>query len=130
MLGRVVETVPPPFAHMINSRRLNNKTKDTYVRVPPVLVLQDAPPQYYSSRQTLVGSSCLEQTHAMDDDSQVRKHVCGDSPNKQSLLLTGEKGQRVTIPRLLSTYNHIKCQLMCFFQLNITIQPFSIPIFS
>lgn len=91
MLGRVVETVPPPtLRHMINSERLNNKTKDTYVRVPPVLVLQDAPPQYYSSRQTLVGSSCLEQTHAMDDDTQVRK--------------------RVTIPKLLPTYNHVKCQ--------------------
>ncbi|XP_075994879.1 uncharacterized protein LOC142989290 isoform X2 [Genypterus blacodes] len=28
----------------------------------------DTPPQYYSSRQTLVGSSCLDQTHIMDDD--------------------------------------------------------------
>ncbi|XP_035511179.1 uncharacterized protein si:ch73-364h19.1 [Morone saxatilis] len=27
----------------------------------------DAPPQYYSSRQTLVGSPCLEQTQIMDD---------------------------------------------------------------
>ncbi|XP_059204225.1 uncharacterized protein si:ch73-364h19.1 [Centropristis striata] len=27
----------------------------------------DAPPQYYSSRQTLVGSPCLEQTQMMDD---------------------------------------------------------------
>ncbi|XP_060882360.1 uncharacterized protein si:ch73-364h19.1 isoform X1 [Labrus mixtus] len=31
----------------------------------------DAPPQYYSSRQTLVGSACLEQSHIVDDnDSQ------------------------------------------------------------
>ncbi|KAG7505848.1 hypothetical protein JOB18_041309 [Solea senegalensis] len=29
----------------------------------------DAPPQYYSSRQTLVGSSYLEQTQIMDDSS-------------------------------------------------------------
>ncbi|XP_069004653.1 uncharacterized protein [Embiotoca jacksoni] len=28
-----------------------------------------APPQYYSSRQTLVGSPCLEQTQIMDDSS-------------------------------------------------------------
>ncbi|XP_007574270.2 PREDICTED: uncharacterized protein LOC106906928 [Poecilia mexicana] len=27
----------------------------------------DAPPQYYSSRQTLVGSPCLEQTHIPED---------------------------------------------------------------
>ncbi|XP_061556624.1 uncharacterized protein si:ch73-364h19.1 [Phycodurus eques] len=35
----------------------------------------DAPPQYYSSRQTLVGSPCLEQTHIPDanntDGSQL-----------------------------------------------------------
>ncbi|XP_022058041.2 uncharacterized protein si:ch73-364h19.1 [Acanthochromis polyacanthus] len=32
----------------------------------------DAPPQYYSSRQTLVGSACLEQTHITDDsDTQL-----------------------------------------------------------
>ncbi|GAA6226100.1 uncharacterized protein LOC108881039 [Lates japonicus] len=29
----------------------------------------DAPPQYYSSRQTLVGSSCVEQTQIMDDSN-------------------------------------------------------------
>ncbi|XP_008303987.1 uncharacterized protein LOC103375462 [Stegastes partitus] len=29
----------------------------------------DAPPQYYSSRQTLVGSPCLEQTHVVDDSN-------------------------------------------------------------
>ncbi|XP_049601121.1 uncharacterized protein si:ch73-364h19.1 [Syngnathus scovelli] len=35
----------------------------------------DAPPQYYSSRQTLMGSSCLEPTHFLDgnnaDESQL-----------------------------------------------------------
>ncbi|CAJ1076915.1 uncharacterized protein LOC117832127 [Xyrichtys novacula] len=31
----------------------------------------DAPPQYYSSRQTLVGSACLENTHIMDDNRQA-----------------------------------------------------------
>ncbi|KAG7243711.1 hypothetical protein INR49_011268 [Caranx melampygus] len=30
---------------------------------------EDAPPQYYSSRQTLVGSPCLEQTQIMDDNN-------------------------------------------------------------
>ncbi|XP_077940112.1 uncharacterized protein LOC120827588 isoform X1 [Gasterosteus aculeatus] len=30
----------------------------------------DAPPQYYSSRQTLVGSPCLEPTHTVDDRTQ------------------------------------------------------------
>ncbi|XP_029363924.1 uncharacterized protein LOC115047257 [Echeneis naucrates] len=29
----------------------------------------DAPPQYHSSRQTLVGSSCLEQTQVVDDNN-------------------------------------------------------------
>ncbi|KAM8723176.1 uncharacterized protein AB9X84_003239 isoform 1-T1 [Acanthopagrus schlegelii] len=29
----------------------------------------DAPPQYYSSRQTLVGSSCPEQTQILDDNN-------------------------------------------------------------
>ncbi|XP_077395844.1 uncharacterized protein LOC144032038 isoform X1 [Festucalex cinctus] len=29
----------------------------------------DAPPQYYNSRQTLVGSSCLEQTHFPDTNN-------------------------------------------------------------
>ncbi|KAM4531686.1 uncharacterized protein PAE49_023829 [Odontesthes bonariensis] len=29
----------------------------------------DAPPQYYSSRQTLVGSPCSEQTHIIDDSN-------------------------------------------------------------
>ncbi|XP_070837857.1 uncharacterized protein [Chaetodon trifascialis] len=29
----------------------------------------DAPPQYYSSRQTLVGSPCLEQSQIMDDNN-------------------------------------------------------------
>ncbi|XP_041825734.1 uncharacterized protein LOC121629896 [Melanotaenia boesemani] len=29
----------------------------------------DAPPQYYSSRQTLVGSPCLEQTQIIDDSN-------------------------------------------------------------
>uniref|UniRef100_A0A1A7WC88 Uncharacterized protein n=2 Tax=Iconisemion striatum TaxID=60296 RepID=A0A1A7WC88_9TELE len=32
----------------------------------------DAPPQYYSSRQTLVGSACLEQTQIMDDSNTQR----------------------------------------------------------
>lgn len=29
----------------------------------------DAPPQYYSSRQALVGSACLESSHILDDDN-------------------------------------------------------------
>ncbi|XP_061568793.1 uncharacterized protein si:ch73-364h19.1 isoform X2 [Cololabis saira] len=29
----------------------------------------DVPPQYYSSRQTLVGSPCLDQSHIIDDSS-------------------------------------------------------------
>ncbi|XP_045571173.1 uncharacterized protein isoform X2 [Salmo salar] len=39
-----------------------------HVTVPSVL-LQDAPPQYYSSRQTLVGNPCLEQTHDIIHDN-------------------------------------------------------------
>ncbi|KAG7505850.1 hypothetical protein JOB18_041309 [Solea senegalensis] len=35
----------------------------------------DAPPQYYSSRQTLVGSSYLEQTQIMDDSSTQAGHL-------------------------------------------------------
>ncbi|XP_062421857.1 uncharacterized protein si:ch73-364h19.1 isoform X2 [Pungitius pungitius] len=31
----------------------------------------DAPPQYYSSRQTLVGSPCLEPTQSVDDSTQA-----------------------------------------------------------
>lgn len=41
--------------------------------MPLLPVLQGAPPQYYSSRQMLVGSPCLETTQAPDDmDTQVR----------------------------------------------------------
>ena len=37
-----------------------------------LFVFQDAPPQYYSSRQTLVGFPCSEQTHIDDSNTRVR----------------------------------------------------------
>ncbi|XP_037647049.1 uncharacterized protein si:ch73-364h19.1 isoform X1 [Sebastes umbrosus] len=45
----------------------------------------DAPPQYYSSRQTLVGSSCLEQTQIMDDTQQAGQLFYVGLPSSYSL---------------------------------------------
>ncbi|KAM7386636.1 hypothetical protein PAMA_009310 [Pampus argenteus] len=46
----------------------------------------DAPPQYYSSRQTLVGSPCLEQTHIMDgNNTQAGQLFCVGLPSSYSL---------------------------------------------
>lgn len=46
----------------------------------------DAPPQYYSSRQTLVGSSCLEQTRIMNENStQGGQLFCVGLPSSYSL---------------------------------------------
>lgn len=43
-------------------------------------VLQGAPPQYYSSRQMLVGSACLETTQVPDDpDAQVSVRRLSDN---------------------------------------------------
>ncbi|XP_047183848.1 uncharacterized protein LOC124849436 isoform X2 [Scophthalmus maximus] len=45
-----------------------------------------APPQYYSSRQTLVGSPCLEQTQFMDDiDTQAGQLFFVGLPSSYSL---------------------------------------------
>ncbi|XP_075879855.1 uncharacterized protein LOC142886675 isoform X2 [Nelusetta ayraudi] len=44
-----------------------------------------APTQYYSSRQTLVGSPCLEQTHASDDDTQGGQLFYVGLPSSYSL---------------------------------------------
>ena len=50
---------------------------------PLLFVSQDAPPQYYSSRQTLVGSSCPEQTQILDDNNiQVREPIGAPAPSK------------------------------------------------
>ncbi|XP_074553057.1 uncharacterized protein LOC141809770 [Halichoeres trimaculatus] len=45
----------------------------------------DAPPQYYSSRQTLVGSACLESSHIMDDNSQAGQLFFVGLPSSYSL---------------------------------------------
>ncbi|XP_038552788.1 uncharacterized protein LOC119886245 isoform X2 [Micropterus salmoides] len=45
----------------------------------------DAPPQYYSSRQTLVGSPFLEQTQIMDDNSQAGQLFYVGLPSSYSL---------------------------------------------
>lgn len=51
-----------------------------------LLVLQDAPPQYYSSRQTLVGFPCLEQTqtnHVSNDMNDNNARVRSSAVNSQ-----------------------------------------------
>ncbi|KAM6905438.1 uncharacterized protein FYW49_015467 isoform 2-T2 [Xenentodon cancila] len=46
----------------------------------------DAPPQYYSSRQTLVGSPCLDQTQIVDDsNAQAGELFCVGQPSSYSL---------------------------------------------
>ncbi|XP_029294096.1 uncharacterized protein LOC115012558 [Cottoperca gobio] len=45
----------------------------------------DAPPQYYSSRQTLVGSPCQEQTQSMDDTQEAGQLFYVGLPSSYSL---------------------------------------------
>ncbi|KAM8845289.1 uncharacterized protein AB9W97_000506 isoform 1-T3 [Spinachia spinachia] len=45
----------------------------------------DAPPQYYSSRQTLVGAPCLEPTHTVDDSTEAGQLFYVGLPSSYSL---------------------------------------------